>query len=517
MKVQIYARPECLHCGILPVWNLSVGPTTHTASGAKSKQVKAPTADPAARRRIPGKIPAAFTSLWLILLVALGLRLAYAWDHQSTTPHLALSSVPFLYEAGDIAYSLAVGKGFASPFRVDTGPTAWETPVYPLIVAGVFRIFGTFTFESFVAAVLLNILFSSFACVPIYFVGKRIDGTAVAAAAAWLWAIFPTAIVIPYQWIWDTSLSALLAATILWATLALEGSRRARDWSLYGLLWGFTLMTNGTMAALLPFLLGWLMWRARESGETSSERLAPERGEEWPARPAGGRAKEWLLRPALAAGIMVLCCVPWTVRNYLVFHSFIPLRSVLGLQMWLGNNDQYHDFFPGWLHPIDSPTERAKYVRMGEIAYMREKRQEAVHWMLSHPKREAQLFEQRFIATWLATPHPLRDFLRSRDLLIRAVFVTNLLASLGALGGIAVLYQNPKTRPYAFPIAVYPLVFPIVFYLSQALLRYRYPIDPVVMLLTAVAADALVRRLRGDPKPIGMPSVTPSAPANAPA
>ena len=416
------------------------------------------------------------TSLWLILFVALGLRLGYAWQHQSTTPHLALSSVPFLYEPGDIAYSLAVGKGFASPFRVDTGPTAWETPVYPLIVAGVFRICGTFTFDSFVVAVLLNILFSSLACVPIFFVGKRIAGIRVAAGAAWLWAIFPTALIIPYQWIWDTSLSALLAAAILWATLALNDSHRARDWCAYGLLWGFTLMTNGTLAALLPFLLGWLIWRARQRGE------------------------RWVARPALAAGMIVLCCVPWTVRNYVVFHSFIPLRSVLGLQLWLGNNDQYHDQFPGWLHPIDSPSERAKYVRMGEIAYMQEKRREAVHWMLSHPKREAQLFEQRFIATWLATPHPVRDFLSSRSLLIRTVFVTNLLASLGALAGIVVLYRDGRMRLYAFPVAVYPIVFPIVFYMSQALLRYRYPIDPIIMLLTAMAAEALVRSLRRQPK-----------------
>ena len=394
------------------------------------------------------------TSLWLILLVALGLRLGYAWQHQSATPHLALSSVPFLYEPGDIAYSLAVGRGFASPFRVDTGPTAWETPVYPLIVAGVFRVFGTFTFESFVAAVLLNILFSTLACVPIYFVGRRIAGTAVAAGAAWLWAIFPTAVIIPYQWIWDTSLSALLAATILWATLALAESRRARDWCAYGLLWGFTLMTNGTLTVLLPFLLGWLLWRARQRG------------------------KAWIARPALAAAMIVLCCVPWTVRNYAVFHSFIPLRSVLGLQLWLGNNDQYHDQFPGWLHPIDSPAEREKYVRMGEIAYMREKRQEAVHWMFSHPKREAQLFERRFIATWLATPHPLRDFLSSRDLLIRTVFVTNLLASVGALAGIIVLCGDGRTRPYALPVAAYPIVFPVVFYFESGIAPVSVPDRP---------------------------------------
>jgi hypothetical protein len=55
-------------------------------------------------------------------------------------------------------------------------------------------------------------------------------------------------------------------------------------------------------------------------------------------------------------------------------------------------------------------------------------------------------------------------------------------------------------RLFALPVAVYPVVFPVVFYLSQALLRYRYPIDPVILLLTAVAAGAVVRKVRGAPQ-----------------
>lgn len=78
------------------------------------------------------------------------------------------------------------------------------------------------------------------------------------------------------------------------------------------------------------------------------------------------------------------------------------------------------------------------------------------------------------------------------------MFVTNLLASVGALAGIVVMFWDRRMRIYAFPVAVYPIVFPIVFYMSQALLRYRYPIDPVILLLTAVAADALLRKLRGE-------------------
>ncbi len=411
------------------------------------------------------------TSLLFILLVSLAIRVAYAWHEIEIIPRMALQAVPFLYEPGDIAYSVAVGHGFGSPFRVDTGPTAWTTPLYPLLVAGVFEIFGTFNFHAFLAAISLNILFSVLTCVPIFYAGKRIAGIGVGAGAAWMWAIFPNAAIIPFQWIWDTSFSGLLAATILWATLTVADSARLRDWLLYGTLWGAALMTNATLLSGLPFMLGWMAWR------------------QWKRAGRGMAAKL-----AGAAGMIVLCCVPWTVRNYAVFHSFIPLRSALGLQLWLGNNDQYRDAFPGWLHPIDNVAERAKYVRMGEVAYMREKQREAVQWIVAHPRREATLFKARFIATWAGTSHPVRDFLSNRTLLIRSVFVSNILAALGALIGAVLFFSDRRLRPYAVPVTAFPIVFPFSSYLSQALFRYRYPIDPLVLLLAAVALLWLVNQ-----------------------
>ncbi|MGD0965161.1 MAG: glycosyltransferase family 39 protein [Candidatus Acidiferrales bacterium] len=413
------------------------------------------------------RLQATTTSLLLTLLVALGIRLAYAWCEIAAIPRQDLQAVPFLYEPGDIAYSVAVGRGFGSPFRVDTGPTAWTTPVYPLLVAGVFEVFGTFNFHAFLATIGLNILFSVLTCVPIFYAGKRAAGIGVGAGAAWMWAIFPNAAIIPFQWVWDTSLSGLLAATILWATLAVAESKRIRDWCEYGVLWGIALMTNATLLSGLPFLLGWMAHR------------------QWK-----GPNQQGLAKVALTTGVIVLCCLPWTIRNYVVFHSFIPLRSALGLQLWLGNNDQYRDAFPGWLHPIDNTAERAKYARLGEVAYMREKQREAIDWIIAHPRRELALFKDRFIATWACTPHPLRDFGRTPSLLIRSVFVSNVLAALGALAGTVLFYADRRLRAYAVPVTTFPVLFPFASYLSQALLRYRYPIDPIVLLLAAAAVRA---------------------------
>src|SRR5271167_400890 len=156
------------------------------------------------------------TSLALIVILAMGVRVAFAWNEARKIAPGVLGIVPFQQETGNIAYALAEGKGFSNVFRTETGPTAWLAPVYPLMVGAMFRIFGIFTARAFFACVGLNILFSSAACVPIYFAGKRIWGLGVASGAAWLWALFPNAILMPFEWIWDTSLAAFLGAALLW-------------------------------------------------------------------------------------------------------------------------------------------------------------------------------------------------------------------------------------------------------------------------------------------------------------
>ena len=413
------------------------------------------------------------TSLTLILIVTAAIHLGFAWDYTRQNSRQALSVIPFTFEPGNIAGSIARGQGFSSPLRVPTGPTAWMAPIYPLLLAGVFRFFGVYTFPSFVAAVLLNILFVTLTCVPIYHAGERIGGAGLGAGAAWLWAIFPNAILLPFESMWDACLSALLAAIILWATLALAESRRARDWCTYGLLWGVTLMTNPTLGSLLPLLLGWLAYRARKE------------------------ARPWIAKPLLALGVAILCCVPWTVRNYDVFHTLVPLRTVLGLELWVGNNAQSNGTEVAPLHPLNDAHERAKYIAMGEIAYMREKQREAIAYMVSHPRREAHLTADRFIAFWTGgTPEPVKDLERIGSWWFRYVLFFNVAAGIGALAGIVLLFW--RRSMFAFPLAVFPVIFPCAYYLSLAFPRYRLPIDPVVLLLAAIVLAAAARKARVD-------------------
>lgn len=414
----------------------------------------------------------AATSLSLIVLVALGTRLAFAWDQQREIPSQVLSQVPFQTETGHIAFSIATGKGFSSPFQRDTGPTAWLAPVYPYLLAGIFRIFGIYTLRSFFAAVLLNILFSAGSCVPIFYAGKRIAGLGAARAAAWLWALFPNSIIIPFEWVWDTCLSALLVSVLLLATFKIAEARRLRDWCFYGLLWGFALLTNPAVTLLFPAFVLWAALRIRNRGLNTA----------------------WVTRPALATGVALLCCVPWTVRNYVAFHSLIPIRSNFAFELYVGNNENYneaHRFRPG---AITQDREILRYFRLGESAFMEEENKKALAFMVAHPRIELWLVSERMVDFWMGTATPLATFRQEELAWLRMILLCNFVAPLGALAGAAVLLL--RKNEYAVPMVSVPVIFPLLYYVTHTSLRYRHPIDPVVLLLVAIGLNGLWQLFR---------------------
>jgi hypothetical protein len=183
---------------------------------------------------------------------------------------------------------------------------------------------------------------------------------------------------------------------------------------------------------------------------------------------------------------------------------------VLGLQLWLGNNDQTENVFRGDLHPIYNASERDKYISMGEIAYMQQKKQEAIAYMFSHPAREVGLISYRAISIWSGgTPYPLEDFVGTPSLRFRAILAFNLVAALGALCGIIILCR--ERSQFAVPIAVFPLVYPLAYYLTLALPRYRLPVDPIVILLLAISIQRLAQRFVRAKSPAGETKSQPSS------
>ena len=427
-----------------------------------------------------------FSSPVFIVGVAFALRMFAMWVVWRITPAPIKANLPFGYELGRVARAIAAGDGFSSPLRdLDTGPTAWFTPIYPYFVAGIFKVWGIYSDMSRIIIATLNCAFAALTIIPIHAIAKRTFGEGVAVGASWVWVFLPTALFFPIVWIWDTALTGLFFLLIFWATLTLRGTRRVLPWAGYGALWVVGGLINPSVLSLFPFFLGWLVWNDR---------------------------KESALCVKHAAAVLLLFTiglVPWTIRNYRVFGRFIVLRSNFGLELWLGNNPNVIDLLSQMSHPNDNPEEAEKYRRVGEIAYMAEKQHEAFAFMRTHPRETLNYTFHRFVEIWLAQTDSLVDLWSGASLYGKAMLTFNCLLALLSLLGV--LYAYRTHHPYAAPYALVLLIFPLVFYLTHSSPRYRYPMDPLIVVLAASSVGRLLSFARfGNPRKTN--AVTPVPP-----
>src|SRR5579872_2729459 len=126
--------------------------------------------------------------LWMVI-VAFSLRFGYivighTYRFHSDKKILALQAnekdFDFGFEMGRIGRSLAQGRGFGNPFNETTGPTAWEPPLYPFLIADVFRMFGIYTRASALVLLSINSIFSALTCIPIFLIARECFGERVA-------------------------------------------------------------------------------------------------------------------------------------------------------------------------------------------------------------------------------------------------------------------------------------------------------------------------------------------------
>ena len=379
-------------------------------------------------------------------------------------------------ETGAVAAAIASGRGFSSPLpQIQTGPTAWLTPIYPYLLAGIFKLAGIYTYKSMLAIRVLNIAFSALTCWPIRSAGTIAFGKRVGTASAWLWAFLPDAIFYPVAWVWDTAMAGLCMAALLTATLKIRGSSRVSWWIGYGALWAFSAMVNPSLLSVLPFLTLWAIW------------------------PLHQRTAQALKLTVMASAVFLAGIAPWSIRNYLVFQKFIPFRSNFGLELWLSNNPGVPDTWAGFLHPTEDPREAAKYVRMTEIPYMDEKQSEAFAFMRTHPLDTMRFFFRRFADNWLGIWDAPADMWRFMPPFLKLTLVWNCLFSLLSFLGAHCAYRARCQA--ALPCASVMLMFPVVFYVTHTTGRYRYPVVPIMAILTVFALayplSQLVKRSTG--------------------
>jgi hypothetical protein len=404
-----------------------------------------------------------FSSTAVIAVAAFAVRMAIFYFYDNRNQVLIVRDPPFGAETGAVAAAIASGRGFSSPLRfVQTGPTAWFAPIYPYFLAGIFKIFGVFSYLSALVAHTVNIAFSAFTVWPIAAIGARAFGKRVGIASAWVWVVLPTPVFYSTVWVWDTSLAGLWLAILFLETLRVRDSDRLGHWLWYGAAWAIGAMINPSLLAVLPFLALWAIWPLLRSQLPHAAKLA------------------LVSSLVFAAGL-----APWTIRNYVVFHKFIPLRSNFALELWVGNDPEVPDGFAPFWHPNDNLDEARKYAAMTEIPYMAEKQREAMAIIRSHPWQIVNFTFRRFVDNWIGVKDPPVELWLHVGFYYKFILLSNCLFSLLAWLGALFVYRAKHEA--ALPFGCVMLFFPMVFYVTHASFRYRFPMDCIMLVLAVYA------------------------------
>ncbi len=410
-------------------------------------------------------IPARTSLFWMVML-ALVLRLGWIFIAHTYKFRTSNNDFSFGWEMGRIGRSLASGQGFSSPFDESTGPTAWEPPIYPLLIAGIFKVFGIYSQTSAIVLLVINSLFSALNCIPIFLIAKRCFSEKVAVWSAWTWALLPSVMYWSTRWVWETSLATFLLTMIFWLTLTLPHKDGVRPWCELGTLWGAAALTNTTLLSFLPASGLWL-WHQRSKGNKKS---------------AAG---------LLAAAVVFAACVaPWLIRNEQTFGQFVFIRSNFGAELRLGNGPGAAGVWMEYLHPTQNVFQMRRYRQLGEIKYVAERKREAVAFIREDYDRFVRLSAKRFIYYWGGIPQSSE----------RPVFgaVKNslfLASSVLAIWGLGRALR--KHRPGAWLFLWLMLSYPMVYYFVFPHPRYRHPIEPELgILILYLISEASWRRAK---------------------
>jgi 4-amino-4-deoxy-L-arabinose transferase-like glycosyltransferase len=403
--------------------------------------------------------------LWMVLL-SFVLQVAGIGVFRQYHTRKGEDNFGFGFEMGRIGRSIALGQGFSSPYEGNTGPTAWEPPLYPYLIGGVFKIFGVYTYSSAWVLLSINSLFAALTTIPVYLIAHRTFGPRIALWSARTWALNPYVWYWSIHWIWDTTFTPLVLALIFMVALEMEQWPGWRGWALFGALWGVGALANPTMLSFLPFCGLWVWWRRYRRGLRS------------------------LAGVVFCSLVFFLVLSPWLVRNYEAFGRLAFIRDDFGLQFRLGNNKLADGISIVALQPNLNKLELEKFQRLGEIAYEADCRRLAFDWIRAHPGRFAVISLKRFFYYWNGMPRPT-DSIVPWDFRSSLFLASSVLAIWGLIR--ALRQERPAAWLFAGLVATYPTIYYFVF--PHA--RYRHPIEPelfilVVFLLSEVRSRTLV-------------------------
>lgn len=382
--------------------------------------------------------------LWVIIVLALILRIVYAFLAPQIDPFLKTNPLHGDAAAYDgIARNLLAGYGFAS---TPGKPTAFWPPLYPFFLAGLYRLLG----YQLLWARLAQAFLGAIAVGATAEAARIILGWRVALLTALGMTLYPHLVYFG-AWLIAEALYMALLGLALWVAAFLQRQERLIGFAMLGILLGLGALTKPAGLMLIPLVVLWV-W------------VAP------PQRPPHVRLAQSLMIVLGAAAVIL----PWTVRNYRVFHAWVPISTNGGYTFYGANNPHafggHREGFPPALPGFSEPQAEQEYYRLG------------MEWIVHHPTDFISIAGRKLVR--LFSPLSVASYEQDYPLPLAGLVRGAYTAFLGtALAGAWLLRHRWREVAIFYTLVLRVLLGAVLFYGDA---RYTLPMVPSLVVFASV-------------------------------
>jgi 4-amino-4-deoxy-L-arabinose transferase-like glycosyltransferase len=359
-------------------------------------------------------------------------------------------------------------------------PTAHWSFLYTFYLVIVYKIFGINPLVArLIQAVLVGILHPLF----IFLIAKKVFGTITGLIAAAITVIYVYFIYYSASLMTEAFYITGILASIYLGIVAADGISNEQDnitkqstMMLLGLgiTLGITVLLRQLFLLFIPFLLGWILI----VGYIKCKRLF----------------LRYLLIPLLLIFLLVL---PFAVFNYSRFNQFVLLNTNAGYAFFWANHPIYGSKFV----PILESTTYQELIPP-ELLYLNEAALDSalllrgIQFIQADPLRYIQLSFSRIPIYFMFWPSSDSGFVSNLSRVLSfGIFLPFMLYGL-----ILTFIRSKKKLPDCIvsPLTIlvtFILVYTMIHLLSWTLIRYRLPVDAILILFAATAIVDIAARI----------------------
>lgn len=405
--------------------------------------------------------------LAVVILVGLALRVAWVLWVSREPQGIFLDPTRYL----GYARQIADGNGMTESLTGD--PTAYYPPGYPWFLGIVTWVSRPFTDEPWLAAGLIQAVLGTVSIALVASVAKRLAGPVAALVAAVLYALYPNLIFHTGALLGETLYNVLfLAFLALLLSRPWDAGFHPGRIVACGVLLGLAVMVRPISLAVIPVVV--LCWLAARKDHRVTIR--------------------WTL--ALLLGVVV-CILPWTIRNEIRLHAFVPISTNTGDNLCIGHADGA----TGAFQPLEACETEYEFLDglPAELGSDKEKQRIALRGMVDNIDREPWLLWRRTYYMWVRDGDhdglfAVQSYRQDRWMALpteaRLIWIADRVYWVVVAAGLVGLVQLARRRePEALVLVGSTLVtalIPLLFFGDQ---RFKVPVIPLLIIAAACLAD----------------------------